>query len=300
MHFRRICHASQVFAVLSLSAAGLSVSQNAAHGAEHYLAVNSVLMHNVRAFYKERHCGSFGANLDVTGLPENSPAIAQYLMRSGWGVFMTGFENSLKKGAEPLPCDRWVHDAVQIAVKFNISNVQEELAEGGRVVDAFLSWEPVDSQMDHIADRLEKRPWRACRGEGFVAGNATDAWSPGYTETKFRPCTGGGCLFSVSAFAIAMLPFTNRTTTLNTREEARPANYPEGKEWPLRHEMNVTRIVNGWFLGTPRPNHGIVLSPPVPPALRQIVDESSLNTGKRRILHCWRMLKDIRLKIITQ
>lgn len=58
-------------------------------------------------------------------------------------------------------------------------------------------------------------------------------------------------------------------------------------------------MVRDRFLVTPRPNRGIVLSPSVTPALRQIVDESSLNTGKHRILPCWRMLKGTRLKTIT-
>lgn len=281
--------------LFSAAAAVLAALPSQVFAAEYNEAAGAVQMHNVRAFYREGHCNTFPvATLPLSGLAENSRAIAGYRARAEWGMFMVGFENIKRKGADPLPCNDWELDAVQIAVKFGLEQVSQAIRNGERIQSAFLSWERRNSAMGHIPDRLERRPFRACRGEGFVAGNATRAWSGGYTETKFRPCSGpGGCLFNSTVFRSAMMPFTNRTTSRRVSEA------PDPNGGAVRHQMNVTRIVNSWFARNPSPNHGIILSPPTPPALGETVDESSLNAGDTRILHCWRMLKNIRLRVVT-
>lgn len=271
---------------LGLAAASLAGLANPVSAAEHRMAAGSIRMHNVLITYREGHCDTFPvATLPLSGLPGTSPAVLEYRSRPEFGTLMVGFENAKQKGADPLPCNTWMLDAVQIGVKFNLAAVEQAVRDGERIQSAFLSWQARDDSMAHIPDRLEVRPFRACRDEGFVAGNANRAFASGYTERIIRSR-------DASRRSI-LLGFANRTRSRNVREE-------QGNDGgPVRHEMNVTRIVNAWFAPSALPNHGIIMSPPSGLMLTETVDESSLNTGSFRTHHCWRMLKNIRLRVVT-
>jgi len=277
------------------------ISAAPAHAAEFYLRPSGMHMHNVRAVFDKDHCGNSAPTLNRTGISPVSPPVEQYRQAGEFGLGMVGYTNRLEKGSDPFPCDRWNLTAVQMAFKFNLRDVRRALQTPDALAGAFLSFEPRPMNMGHVPDYAERRPYQACPAQGLVVGRAASDPSGGFTEAVVRECGDvfrPGCIGRADRLTASLLqaddPVTPRATPV---EEARPGTLAPDADWPLRHSIRVTPILLGW-IDESSDHLWFVLSPPTPPAMSENAGRIAPPRGNTWFLNCWRVFKDIRLRVV--
>ncbi|MGI9352302.1 MAG: hypothetical protein ACR2O3_12125 [Rhizobiaceae bacterium] len=206
-----------------------------------------------------------------------------------FGNFPVGMVNMVRKGAEPFPCDRWEHDAVQLGVRFNLNSIPI----GSTILSARLSWERVPFTLGSILASSQLRPFRSCIGEGFVIGEARTSWPAGFTSRRVRVGCGTrnpfqGCLSSYRSRTAGMLPSRFRLNTFRT------AISPVVGE-PRRISINVPNAARRW-VNIPNRNHGFILSPTSPPAMQKVVFPMTRPDGTRH-RNCVGIVRDPRLTV---
>jgi len=201
-------------------------------------------------------------------------------------LLLVGYWNTVRKGADPAPCDHWNLDIIQPSVKFDLS----EIPVTSSVTRAVLSWGAA-SVSPPAPTSTSGSPSRVCAGGSFTVGASRIAWPTGVEFTSVSPdCPSNSriaCSSRNQAFDRAF-----RSSRFNRRPPPRATN-PAILAETIR--VNVNNIVRGWVLA-PSINHGFTFTPVRPPAMREITPSVDLTDGRRH-QHCLAAVLEPRLTV---
>jgi hypothetical protein len=251
------------------------------------LSPNRIAVRHILASYRSGVC--IGRNLE--GI--HNGIWTKFQRAAGLGDLIFGFENRVRRGES---CHHWNLQMFQVALRYNLRALPQ-----GAIARALL-----------IRERTRARIWPNFAGEGVTQNNCRfDPASPGDVNARNRrpAIVVGRITLNVNwAGGYRRVIFTDESRRGPMIYRVRSFRFAQPIanlrfRWITDHTggrrrvsaWDVTRIVNAW-VAFRRPNRGLVITPTMPPAMREMAHPRE-SDGRHLYYHCIGVMGTPRLHV---